>query len=388
MDGRNSQKYNRSASPQEAREDGFRHIRQRLLSNLSAMSRAEGRRLKTTRREVPGGPILGYHLSGAASGWGETSPHGLHPEGEIKGSEPQTFRLSDWSAWQLSGNAESSAFDRLLQEDGQRTPSHWYIAGGIPEQIKVGFCSFEDPGGRITALCQRCFSRVPLDELTEATSIQAVGTKRKREEQEIAMAGACRACRSRSCRADDIPMAQQEHQEGTSVQASPAGDRGTSQSSEEHPGNGIAEAFGYYDDADTGGLFRRLGGSGVRPGGVRRVDIRSAQSAIPELLPGRIDDEREDQRRAKEEESECSDPPSDQQVAGRELRTSEDFTNDEADLSFPSSVGSSESTDPDPFDYMFANWLTGDPNDGSDWDFNYQQYSYPSDLYDDDTDFS
>lgn len=353
MDG-STNNNSRDSKKENDEEEKLQDIRKRLLFNISAMSRAQRRRRAAASKRVQRPNRVGYHLSGAASGWGEAPSHRFYPSGEDGHYEPQKVRLSDGSTWKLSRDEEPSAFDRLLQEERQRPSDYWDLAGDILQKGGFDLDRRHDYEWRPTAICQCCQQRVFYDELAEALEVPTVGEKRKREDYEVAMEGSCRACRSRSLGVTNNSVDQEEYQSTPTVQTSTACDRGPSRPQQEFLGSGVGSLSEYNDDADPGGLLRRLGGLGIRPGSVRRVDIRTAQSSIPEFLPGWIEDECEGKRESEKENPECSDPPSDQHVSRRELR--EGISNDASDLSSEGSMGPIETADQDPLDYLFSHW--------------------------------
>jgi len=336
-------------------DEKIRHLRAGLLSNLASMQRRERRRKLAASKHVPiRSDTMGYHLSGASSGWRATHPYVFQAQGQSQDQESQTFRHSDGAARKLPRDEVSTEVNSLLPKERPGSINYWDLAGDMLEKGGAELGRRHDMRWATTFLCQYCFQRVPNDEYVPYSSISTVGEKRKREDEEDRMEGACHACRSRYRRVADTTMAEEEHQEGQGIQGETTGDRGSSQSQQELADNRIGSLSHDNDDADPGGFFRSVGGPGLRSGGVRRVDIRAAQSSIPQLIPRRIDNEcsSEGGTAAKDPTNSCDSPYEFNAV--REFL--EGFYNDEDDSACQSDLGPVATTDPDPLDYLFTNW--------------------------------
>jgi len=316
-------------------DDGFQALREGILRNFSAMRRAEGRRRETIRRRAggrsptrslgEGPPQMGYRVRRATSGWTATLTPCLPIREQDELQEDGLLRLPDGTAWKLSIDEEPSTVYQILSEDGQHAGYYWNLAGDILEKAGFDLGSRNNNEWPITAICQRCQSRVPLNELFTNTGIRAVGASRKRKEREDPVDIACRRCLFGSERNDDRGVDQPKYPEGTPSEAVAISHPRPSQSQQNTLCTSTGGAFGYNEDAGTGGLFRRVGGQHVRLGGVRRVGIHPTQPQIPEPILGWIEDEHPHQGLAEEKEAEHPSDHDNEFQSGRELLESQPY---------------------------------------------------------------
>lgn len=287
---------------------------------------------------------MGDNWSGASPRWSSPSSHSHDVQGEEELHPGKLLRFFDGSAWQLCDNEVTAKEHRILQEGRPSTNNYWSLAGDILEKTGINGGSQTTSGGRVSARCQRCGTRVPFDELQEGYILSMVGAKRTRDAEQDTLVYHCRSCRLNTTGNLFDQLVEQEHQEGATIQTATAGDTSPQGSSEDWFSTTIGEVPPYNVCSSSGGLFGRMGGEDLRPPGDGRVGVQSAQSTIYESALGWTDDEYKSQGSAATQEGESTDSHIDQPIPAGCLWTDEGLDDFERDLFDTSELDSTQST--------------------------------------------